>query len=182
MSQNTSSTMVRTSLIKPKIVGTSCIALLEVAMSIMSSFSSKSEPKHWSRTIVATFPYIMLYVLATSKQCLSCLEYEPALRQEQLFARDKKGNTPREVAFYCAQYHVHKYLRSVEWEVLGTVPGSSSKITTAIETGDLTTIKSYPFLGAQAPGATGRGPPATTSRGNPRITVRHCPPPPCLRR
>ena len=68
------------------------------------------------------------------------LEYEPALRQEQLFARDIKENTPREVAFYCAQYHVHKYLRSVEWEVLGTAPGSSSKITTAIETGDLATI------------------------------------------
>ena len=68
------------------------------------------------------------------------LEYEPALRQKQLFARDKKGNTPREVAFYCAQYRIHKYLRSVEWEVLGTAPSNSSKITTAIETGDLATI------------------------------------------
>ena len=64
------------------------------------------------------------------------------LKHAQLFAQDKKGTTPREVAFFCARYDIHKYLRAAEWEIQGVnEPSGASLITTAIEKGDLATVK-----------------------------------------
>ena len=64
------------------------------------------------------------------------LEYDPETKHKQLLSKNKKGDTARVIAFYCAQYHIHKYLRGQEWQVLGEEPSSSSKISVAIEAGD----------------------------------------------
>jgi hypothetical protein len=48
------------------------------------------------------------------------LEHKPDLKRDQLFTRDKKGSTPRVVAFYTAHYDIHKYLRAAEWAVSGS--------------------------------------------------------------
>ncbi|ETN37213.1 uncharacterized protein HMPREF1541_08203 [Cyphellophora europaea CBS 101466] len=68
---------------------------------------------------------------------MQLLEYSPGLKEEQLFHADRTGSTAREVAFFCAHYDVHKYLRSLEWELLGTATSISNKVTVAIERGDL---------------------------------------------
>ena len=67
---------------------------------------------------------------------------DPELRRAQLFAQDKKGSTPREVAFFCAHYDIHKYLRAMEWDIQGmTRPSNASLLTTAIEKGDWATVQ-----------------------------------------
>jgi len=72
---------------------------------------------------------------------VSLLMHNSALHCKQLFAKDKKNATPREVAFYTAHYDVHKYLRAAEWVALGIEPSSSSVITTAIEAGDIDRVR-----------------------------------------
>lgn len=69
---------------------------------------------------------------------------DPELKRSQLFAKDRKGSTPREVAFYTAHYNIHKYLRATEWEVQGLKePSNASLLTTAIEKGDLTAVQRH---------------------------------------
>ncbi|OCT49282.1 ankyrin [Cladophialophora carrionii] len=64
------------------------------------------------------------------------------LKRAQLFSRDKKGSTPREVAFFTAHYDIHKYLRAAEREAQGmTEPSSSNILTTGIERGDLQAVQ-----------------------------------------
>lgn len=65
------------------------------------------------------------------------LERRPDRKKAQLFSRDRKNSTPREVAFFTAHYDIHKYLRAAEWEVVGGERSSSSLLTTAIERGDI---------------------------------------------
>ncbi|KIW65653.1 hypothetical protein PV04_07893 [Phialophora macrospora] len=72
------------------------------------------------------------------------IEYgsDAELKQAQLFSRDKKGSTPREVAFFTAHYDIHKYLRAVEREAQGKTDLSSANLlTTAIERGDLPAVQ-----------------------------------------
>lgn len=69
------------------------------------------------------------------------LEYSPDLKEQQLFHQDKTKATPKEVSFYTAHYDVHKYLRSLEWELLGTTTSITNKVTIAIERGDLTRLQ-----------------------------------------
>lgn len=65
------------------------------------------------------------------------------LRRAQLSSHDKKGSTPREVAFFTAHYDIHKYLRAAEWELKGTTePTNMSLLTTTIEKGDLKKVQS----------------------------------------
>lgn len=71
------------------------------------------------------------------------LEHNPELRREQLLARDRKGSTPRVVAFFTAKYDIHKYLRAAEWEVLGSVRSSANQLTTAIEKGDVDAVREH---------------------------------------
>ncbi|KIX01570.1 uncharacterized protein Z518_09296 [Rhinocladiella mackenziei CBS 650.93] len=71
------------------------------------------------------------------------LEHKPELKREQLFARDRKGSTPRVVAFYTAHYDIHKYLRAAEWEVLGTKPSNANILTHVIEKGDLEAVREH---------------------------------------
>ncbi|EXJ57084.1 hypothetical protein A1O7_07428 [Cladophialophora yegresii CBS 114405] len=64
------------------------------------------------------------------------------LKRAQLFCRDKKGSTPREVAFFTAHYDIHKYLRVAEKEAQGmSDPSSANLLPTAIEEGDLQAIQ-----------------------------------------
>lgn len=70
-------------------------------------------------------------------------EHNPNQKREQLFTRDKKGSTPRVVAFYTAHYDIHKYLRTAEWAVSGSEPGEASILTTAIERGDLNAVRAH---------------------------------------
>lgn len=71
------------------------------------------------------------------------LEHDSELKREQLFARDRKGSTPRVVAFYTAHYDLHKYLRAAEWNVLGTEPNNANWLTGAIETGDISAVRAH---------------------------------------
>jgi ankyrin repeat protein len=69
---------------------------------------------------------------------------EPDTVKAQLSATDRKGQTPREVAFFTAHYHIHKYLRGVEWEMNALpAPSKASLVTMAIENGDLDTVRSH---------------------------------------
>ncbi|EXJ74159.1 uncharacterized protein A1O5_02453 [Cladophialophora psammophila CBS 110553] len=69
---------------------------------------------------------------------------DPDLKRAQLFARDRKGSTPRVVAFFTAHYDIHKYLRTAEWQVQGiTSPSSANQLTTAIEKGDLPAVRAH---------------------------------------
>ncbi|KPI36177.1 Ankyrin-1 [Cyphellophora attinorum] len=61
--------------------------------------------------------------------------YEPYYTEQQLLQVDHAEARPREVAFFCAHYDVHKYLRSLEWQLLGA-PGAENNVTLAIERGD----------------------------------------------
>ena len=72
--------------------------------------------------------------------CVQILEYEPALQKAQLRAKDRRGQTPRNVAFFTAHYKVSKYLRGMEYTILGTEPSTANKMTDAIEDGDLTAV------------------------------------------
>ncbi|EXJ88377.1 hypothetical protein A1O1_05307 [Capronia coronata CBS 617.96] len=76
------------------------------------------------------------------------LEHDPDLKHEQIFTRDRKGSTPRVVAFYTAHYDIHKYLRAAEWDVLGYTPNEASKLTRAIELDDIEAVR--PHLDAHA--------------------------------
>ncbi|OQV07153.1 Ankyrin repeat-containing protein [Cladophialophora immunda] len=68
----------------------------------------------------------------------------PNLKRAQLFVQDRKGSTPRIVAFFTAHYDIHKYLRAAEWQVQGiTSPSSANQLTTAIERGDLPTVRTH---------------------------------------
>jgi ankyrin repeat protein len=69
------------------------------------------------------------------------VEYDPSQKEEQLFHRNKRKNTAREVAFFTAQYHVYKYLRGLEWELLGTNMSASNRGTYAIENGDMAELE-----------------------------------------
>ncbi|KIW19973.1 hypothetical protein PV08_00548 [Exophiala spinifera] len=69
------------------------------------------------------------------------LDHDPQLKREQLFARDRKGSTPRLVAFFTAHYDMHKYLRAEEWALLGTEPSDANILTNAIERGDLEAVR-----------------------------------------
>ncbi|EXJ78295.1 hypothetical protein A1O3_09456 [Capronia epimyces CBS 606.96] len=78
--------------------------------------------------------------MATVKQFL---EHNPELKRRQLFACDRKGSTPRVVAFYTAHYDIHKYLRAAEWDILGYTPNNANMLTRAIETGDIEAVRSH---------------------------------------
>ncbi|KAL6244479.1 hypothetical protein RBB50_008721 [Rhinocladiella similis] len=69
------------------------------------------------------------------------LEHDPQLKREQLFMRDRKGSTPRIVAFFTAHYDIHKYLRAEEWALLGTEPSDANILTSAVERGDLEAVR-----------------------------------------
>ena len=69
------------------------------------------------------------------------IEWAPHLKEEQLLHTDKSGSRPREIAFFCAHYDVHKYLRTLEWQVLG-IPSPHNNITLAIEHGHSHVIES----------------------------------------
>ncbi|KIV85881.1 hypothetical protein PV11_01533 [Exophiala sideris] len=69
------------------------------------------------------------------------LKHDPNVRQAQLSAQDKKGSTPREVAFYTAHYDIHKYLRATEWAITGGEPSNTRSLTGAIERGHLETVR-----------------------------------------
>ncbi|KAK5439601.1 hypothetical protein LTR34_000569 [Exophiala xenobiotica] len=71
------------------------------------------------------------------------LEHNPDFKRDQLFTRDKKGSTPRVVAFYTAHYDIHRNLRAAEWAVSGTEPGEASILTSAIERGDLSAVRAH---------------------------------------
>lgn len=72
---------------------------------------------------------------------VALLTHQSALQRRQLFSKDRKDATPREVAFYTAHYDIHKYLRAAEWVTLGIEPSNSSIITTAIEAGDIDRVR-----------------------------------------
>ncbi|KAK5056122.1 hypothetical protein LTR84_012675 [Exophiala bonariae] len=72
---------------------------------------------------------------------VTLLAHRPELKSAQLFARDRKNSTPREVAFYTAHYNIHKYLRAVEWRTLGIESRSANLIATAIEAGDIEQVR-----------------------------------------
>ncbi|KIX98765.1 uncharacterized protein Z520_05226 [Fonsecaea multimorphosa CBS 102226] len=68
------------------------------------------------------------------------------LKRAQLFAQDRKGSTPRVVAFFTAHFDIHKFLRAAEWQVQGVTSPSGSaanQLTTAIEKGDLATVRAH---------------------------------------
>lgn len=69
------------------------------------------------------------------------LQYAPHLQEQQLFQKDGTGSTPRTIAFFCAHYDVHKYLRALEWHVLGSSTSSGNEITLAIEAGNVEKIQ-----------------------------------------
>ncbi|KIV89792.1 hypothetical protein PV10_07167 [Exophiala mesophila] len=69
------------------------------------------------------------------------LERRPNLKSVQLFSKDRKHSTPREVAFFTAHYDIHKYLRAAEWEVVGGERSRSSLLTTAIERGEVNKVR-----------------------------------------
>lgn len=71
------------------------------------------------------------------------LEHDPKLKSEQLFARDKKGSTPRVAAFFTAHYDIHKYLRAAEWAVLNSTPSNANMLTTVIEKGDIAAVRKH---------------------------------------
>ena len=67
---------------------------------------------------------------------------DPEFKRTQLLTRERKGSTPREVAFFTAHYDIHKYLRAAEWELQGVIePSSANLLTTAIEKGDMDTVR-----------------------------------------
>ncbi|KIW83537.1 hypothetical protein Z517_02782 [Fonsecaea pedrosoi CBS 271.37] len=67
---------------------------------------------------------------------------DPDHQRAQLFVQDRKGSTPRVVAFFTAHYDIHKYLRAAEWQAQGiTTPSSANRLTTAIEKGDLPSVR-----------------------------------------
>lgn len=72
---------------------------------------------------------------------VSLLSYRPELTAKQLFARDRKDSTPREVAFYTAHYDIHKYLRAAEWKALGIESSGANLIATAIEAGNIDRVR-----------------------------------------
>ncbi|KIW48394.1 uncharacterized protein PV06_00983 [Exophiala oligosperma] len=69
------------------------------------------------------------------------LEFGSQLKREQIFVQDRKGSTPRTVAFFTAHYDIHKYLRAEEWALLGTEPSDANILTSAIERGDLEAVR-----------------------------------------
>lgn len=71
------------------------------------------------------------------------LDHDPAMKSEQLFARDRKGSTPRVISFYTAHYDIYKYLRTVEWDLLGYATSNANMLTRAIETGDVEAVRSH---------------------------------------
>jgi ankyrin repeat protein len=64
------------------------------------------------------------------------------VRHDQLFAKDKRGSTPRMVAFYTAHYDTYKLLRDAEMKMLGIdeLP-SADKLTLAIEEGQYSKVR-----------------------------------------
>jgi ankyrin repeat protein len=63
------------------------------------------------------------------------------IRHDQLFAKDKKGSTPRMVAFYTAHYDIHKFLRAAEMDILGIDElASANELTAAIEEGQYSKV------------------------------------------
>ena len=64
------------------------------------------------------------------------------IRRGQLFAKDKKGSTPRMVAFFTAHFDIHKLLRAAEMETLGIDElASADKLTVAIEEGQYSKVR-----------------------------------------
>ena len=64
------------------------------------------------------------------------LNSRPEIKRDQLFAKDNAGSTPRMVAFYCAQFDIHKLLRDAEREVTGrSALTVADVVTIAIEEG-----------------------------------------------
>jgi ankyrin repeat protein len=64
------------------------------------------------------------------------LQTQPDLRKAQLWKRERKGSTPRDVAFFTAHFDIYKQLRAAEMELQNycTVTGAS-KMAFAIESG-----------------------------------------------
>ena len=64
-------------------------------------------------------------------------------REYQLHQKDKHGATPRETAFFCSYYNIHKFLRRAERETdpAPTRMEASDEITEAIERGDIDRVK-----------------------------------------
>jgi ankyrin repeat protein len=63
------------------------------------------------------------------------LSARPDLNGEKLFKKDKKGSTPRDVAFFTAHFDIHKQLRAAEIEAMPSTPSTTDKIASAIESG-----------------------------------------------
>lgn len=63
------------------------------------------------------------------------------LRKEQLSKRDRKGSTPKDVAFFTAHFDMHKYLRAAETENQGHSLTTIDMLTTAIEAGKLEKVR-----------------------------------------
>jgi len=73
----------------------------------------------------------------------SLLQHDVETKGPQLSHRDRKGSTPRVVAFYTAHYDIHKYLRAAEWDFSGAEPSRANRLTTAIEKGALSEVQTY---------------------------------------
>lgn len=67
---------------------------------------------------------------------MQLIAYSPELSEDQLFQMNNRGSTARDVAFFCAHYDVCKYLRALEWELLGSATSINNKVTVAIENGE----------------------------------------------
>ena len=68
---------------------------------------------------------------------------QPKQQKRQLFHKGAKDATPREVAFFCSYYHIHRYLRTLESE-FAAVPQKltlANQITEAIERGSLALVQ-----------------------------------------
>ena len=72
------------------------------------------------------------------------LEHNPHHRLTQLRATDKRSSTPLIIALYTGKFHVHKYLRRAEYEILGSGIDNHAPtlpLAMAIEAGSLSEVQ-----------------------------------------